>query len=251
MNKSFETNTNPQQFDRLIGLTGFAQSGKDESAKYLIAQDGYTRIAFADKLRATLYGLNPLVIVPYEFVAGLVEAARATGDLRAMYLIGGGAPYMNDKDTFKIVGLGHRLYRLRDLVDAVGWDEAKKVPEVRQLLQRNGTEAGRKIFGESFWIDQAFASAGDAKKVIVTDVRFDNEAEAVRDRGGVVIAVQRAGVGPVNDHASDRGIRADLVDAYIFNLLPAGSQGTPQTLAQLHKDVRSVVEHIFGASVTA
>ena len=43
----------------IIGLTGYAQSGKDTVAKILVEEYGYTRIAFADKIKEFLYDLNP------------------------------------------------------------------------------------------------------------------------------------------------------------------------------------------------
>lgn len=45
----------------IIGLSGYAQSGKDTLAKVLVDDYGYTRIAFADKIRDFLYEVNPLI----------------------------------------------------------------------------------------------------------------------------------------------------------------------------------------------
>lgn len=45
----------------IIGLSGYARSGKDEIAKVLVEEHGYTRVAFADKIREFLYELNPQV----------------------------------------------------------------------------------------------------------------------------------------------------------------------------------------------
>jgi hypothetical protein len=45
----------------VIGLMGYAQSGKDSVANILVEKYGYTRIAFADKIREFLYELNPMV----------------------------------------------------------------------------------------------------------------------------------------------------------------------------------------------
>jgi hypothetical protein len=45
----------------IIGLTGYAQSGKDTVAKILVENYGYTRVAFADKIRDFLYEMNPMV----------------------------------------------------------------------------------------------------------------------------------------------------------------------------------------------
>ena len=44
-----------------IGLVGYSQSGKDTVADILVKNYGYTRVAFADKIREFLYGLNPMV----------------------------------------------------------------------------------------------------------------------------------------------------------------------------------------------
>jgi hypothetical protein len=45
----------------IIGLTGYAQSGKDSVANVLVEQYGYTRVAFADKIRELLIETNPLI----------------------------------------------------------------------------------------------------------------------------------------------------------------------------------------------
>ena len=43
----------------IIGLSGYAQSGKDEVASILVESYGFTRVAFADKIRELLYEMNP------------------------------------------------------------------------------------------------------------------------------------------------------------------------------------------------
>jgi len=76
----------------------------------------------------------------------------------------------------------------------------------RILLQLLGTEAGRNIIHPNIWVNALFA---DYKKIaynwdcdgnttvkgypnwIITDVRFTNEAKAIKDRGGIVIRVNR------------------------------------------------------------
>lgn len=45
----------------IIGLSGYAQSGKDSVAKILVEEYGYTRIAFADKIKELLYEINPRI----------------------------------------------------------------------------------------------------------------------------------------------------------------------------------------------
>lgn len=69
--------------------------------------------------------------------------------------------------------------RLSDVVSTEGWDEAKKIPEVRRLMQKYGTEAGRDIHGQDCWIDLAEEFVGNHEKVAIRDMRFQNEWDAV------------------------------------------------------------------------
>ena len=108
--------------------------------------------------------------------------------------------------------------RLRDLVEAQGWDTAKRqYPEVRELLQRLGAGA-RAALGESVWLDHALRRV-DALPgpVVVSDVRYRNEAIALRNRGFTLVWVQRPGVGPANGHPSETDIPVELADATLFN----------------------------------
>lgn len=45
----------------IIGLSGYARSGKDTVAEYLVEHYGYTRVAFADAVRNYAYEINPLI----------------------------------------------------------------------------------------------------------------------------------------------------------------------------------------------
>jgi hypothetical protein len=57
----------------IIGLSGYARSGKDEVAKILMEEYGYKRIAFADKIRELLLETNPLIKDGFR-VEGVVDA---------------------------------------------------------------------------------------------------------------------------------------------------------------------------------
>jgi len=45
----------------IIGLTGYARSGKDEVAKILVERFGYQRLAFADQIKDILMLVNPIL----------------------------------------------------------------------------------------------------------------------------------------------------------------------------------------------
>jgi hypothetical protein len=88
---------------------------------------------------------------------------------------------------------------------------------VRRLLQTLGTEWGRDSIATDIWIrllDQRIADleSRGVQVVAVSDVRFANEAEYVRRRGGVVWLVRRPGTEAPADHSSEAcGIDADVV----------------------------------------
>jgi hypothetical protein len=117
---------------------------------------------------------------------------------------------------------------LRFLVDVLGWDSVKRDhPEARELLQRMGTEVGRNLFGQDFWVEQALAAIEreDGTQYVFTDCRFPNEAEAVRARGGRVWRIERPGVVAVNAHPSETSLDDYRFDAVIAN------DGTLEALA--------------------
>jgi len=154
----------------IIGLSGYAQSGKDTVAELLCLNYGYHRISFAQPMRDALMRLNPKV---------------------------GPEP-------------------LAHLVEDFGWEVAKQNLEVRRLLQVFGTEVGREMFGESFWIDIAFKQI-EQERVVFADVRFPNEAQAIVDKGGQVWRVQRENHKPINLHSSETALDNWRFDDVIFN----------------------------------
>lgn len=127
--------------------------------------------------------------------------------------------------------------RLADAIDDYGWDKAKVMfPEIRRLLQVFGTEVGRKMWDENFWI--TMASRGmtpNIKNYVFTDVRFPNELKAIKDAGGVTIRVIRDGVEPVNAHPSETALNDYIFDFTINN---------DGTVEQLQQVVLNIVEAV-------
>lgn len=121
--------------------------------------------------------------------------------------------------------------RIKDLLEFSDWEGAKTAPEVRQLLQRLGTEAGRNVLGQNIWVDALFNAPSDGR-IVVSDVRFPNEAAAIKARGGLVWRVERPGYGPVNNHPSETAIDDFDYDGHIVN---------DGDLAQLEVRVKEVV----------
>jgi hypothetical protein len=84
----------------------------------------------------------------------------------------------------------------------------------RYVAQTFGTDWGRNMIDHNIWVELAIRElAGD--RIVFTDVRFDNEAQAIRDAGGYVVEVVRRQEGSrtdYNTHSSEAGIDRRLID---------------------------------------
>jgi hypothetical protein len=95
----------------------------------------------------------------------------------------------------------------------------------RQMLQSLGTEWGRGMVHDEIWIRIAMEHASQhltvGRCVVITDVRFDNEAQAVIDAGGEVWRVKRPGWRGLADdaaaHQSEAGVSDHLIARTIDN----------------------------------
>lgn len=143
-----------------VGICGYGGSGKDVVADVLVADFGFVKVNMSDALDKYLRILNPLIPSPFRADPVCV-----------------------------------RYDKLREHTDYV---TAKKIPEVRELLQRLGTDVGRAIDPE-MWVKQMELEASKHANVVTTGIRFAEEAQPL----DLLIHVDRVGYGPVNDHVSD------------------------------------------------
>jgi len=182
----------------LVGLTGRAQHGKDTLGGILVEEFGFKRYAFADQLKSMALVLNPYVDSKYS----------------------------------------QRLYTL---VQDAGWDNAKLEPEVRRFLQVLGTEAVRDHLGADAWINALEKKLDDdglwdpqgpayGSRIVVTDVRFPNEAEWISKFGGVLWRLRRLNL---DDTVFDNGLGDHPSEAHIDSL-KADTEIIARTVDELH-----------------
>jgi len=180
----------------VIGLSGLAGSGKDTVADHLVHHYGFLKLAFAQPLKDALTALFGIT-----------------------------AQAMDDRQQKEAV------------IDWIG-----KSP--RQLLQTLGTEWGRHQVADDIWtrimqhrIKQIERNApySGIKGIVISDVRFENEAAWVRQRGWLVHIVRPATIenGMVaSSHASERGIKIKRHEDVILN---------DQGLVELRQQVDAVI----------
>lgn len=176
-----------------IAFIGRMRSGKDTAGGRLCEAHGYTRLAFADPLKDAALALDPWI--PYE----------------------------------RAVDLGISAARLSAVVDSVGWDRAKsEYPEVRRILQHMGQ--GVRALEPNFWVNQLtkrWWDLGPDTPTVVTDVRYRNEADALKAHGFKLVRITRPSswedvkAAALNDgvrsHPSETELSDYAVDAMIYN----------------------------------
>jgi hypothetical protein len=150
----------------IYGLTGKKQSGKTTASTYLASKiPNPIRINFKDAL---------LDEVEQKFPA-LIQAM------------------IDVMDRTEYNGWGWSTKRLFQ----------EKPPLMRALLQNYGTEVRRED-NQTYWIDKYKAKAESEERTIITDdVRFLNEAQTIKDLGGIIIRVIREDLPNDTSHTSE------------------------------------------------
>lgn len=177
-----------------IALIGKARSGKDTVARRLMQRHAYTRVAFADPLKGMALNIDPNISTASQPV------------------------------------------RLSTLVEATGWELAKDFyPETRRFLQNLGESV--RAFDPNFWVNVAMDKIDVADTwnlpVVVTDVRYINEALALRNRGFTMVRVVRPEIESTDTHASETELDNWAVRHTIHNV---------NALSELHAQVDALTD---------
>lgn len=152
----------------IVGVAGPIGAGKDVIASHLIKKYCFTRIAFADQLKQDV----------------LTRFART---LRALWTLNAQPGEPTSDDLWAMVYLS-------------------KPPGVRELLQEYGSEVRRQD-DPDYWVKRWKRAAREKRAFVVApDVRFVNEAQAIKSQHGLLLKVERPGKEEVG-HASETGLR--------------------------------------------
>ena len=109
----------------------------------------------------------------------------------------------------------------------------------RELLQTLGTDWGRTRVAPDIWLRCAKLEIDRARRfhatgLVITDIRFENEAQFVRDQGGQVWHLYRADAPNVRSHVSEAGVIEREGDAILHNV------GTLEMLYELADELLGV-----------
>ena len=170
----------------LIGLTGHAGAGKDAFANGLVKNLGYAKVSFASPV------------------------------LRIAMDLGLTVPHSNR--FLRLLGIRQEL---ESLIVKVGYVEAKKIPEVRSLLQNLGERVIRGELGDDVLIKAVMPDVKRMLKagrnVVISGVRTRAEAKAILEADGMLYMIHRPGVEAVNNSQLEAGEAFEFAMCHINN----------------------------------
>lgn len=170
---------------------------------------------------------------------GLMGKARSGKDTVADYLQGehsfGRYAFADPMKDMLEAAFGDK-FRNGDRERPIAW--LGKSP--RQLMQSLGTEWGRDEVHPDLWVliaNEAWqVSKARGESLVVSDVRFANEAQWIVDQGGVLIEIVRDNAEPVNAHLSEN-VDLDQFPRYVVD--------NNLTFASLYHQVELLLERIY------
>ena len=173
----------------VIGLGHKIRTGKDTAAKALVRELGFTQASFANALKQEIIDTIPRTLLAYaeEHFSGEEYDSRDRAD------------------------------QINDLI------YTNRTPVTRALLQEWGTEL-RRSEDEDYWVKKLEKQiiAGDyGNRVVITDMRFPNEAAMVRRLRGKTVRIDRPGMPQLN-HPSETSL--DDYQGWDACIINAGTQ---------------------------
>lgn len=112
---------------------------------------------------------------------------------------------------------GWHYSRLSEMILARGEERAKELPEVRQVWQRLGV-AMREHVDPDVWLNATMRNVlTEDRPVVLTDVRFPNEADAIEAAGGLLVRVVRASAPTDDAHVSETALDGRDCGATLVN----------------------------------
>lgn len=178
----------------IIGLSGYAKSGKDTVAEMILQAQPDSNW----------------------------QIKKFSGKLKLIASILTGIPEAHFEDqNFKQSNLSSE-WDTRTLKLGLPIETVTEHMSVREFLQKLGTDAVRDGLHANAWVNALMADYRSEEIVeklsdymsrvtppsnwVITDCRFPNEAQAIKDKGGIIVRIDRTGVAPVNAHPSETSL---------------------------------------------
>ena len=179
---------------KLIGLSGRAGSGKDTVANYMVNNYNYTKLSFGNVLKdvvSCIFGW------PRHLLEGDTKESRE---------------FREKEDKW--------------------WSTHLKIKITPRIaLQKIGTDVFRMHFHPDIWLLILKKQITKYDKIVVTDIRFLNEYNMIKNMGGTIIKISR------NEQIKDTHLSENILDNIQFKY-EIDNNGT---IKELHQKINNLL----------
>lgn len=209
---------------RLIGISGYMESGKDSAARLaseiLTGEGSVETVAFANKMKefvARSLGIDNYEVIAHEgqMFFGMKNSIKRVNELKSQEIV----IFQGREEIHSLTGrqlLQNVGPAARDLIDIDFWvNLVLPIPHYNSLpfdCPSGPAEQKRTDDTNNHNLQEMYP---EADVVIVTDVRYDNEAVRIHELGGEIWRVERENT-ESDGHESEITLE-DHIDRYIYN----------------------------------
>ncbi len=192
----------------IIGINGYMGSGKDTVGRMIQYIDSRSNASFEDWSKPNLYrgyDISPLSM--YEDEKNSWQIKKFAGKLKEIASLMTGIPIEKFEDQeFKKTNMSEE------------WNNHGMPMTVRQFLQKLGTDAIRDGLHSNAWVNSLLSDYQPfLSRWIITDTRFPNEGKSIKERGGIIIKVNRPSLTSTDRHISETALDDWEFDEVIEN----------------------------------
>jgi hypothetical protein len=184
----------------IIAFSGVKFAGKDTAAEGLIRSYGFKRIGLADRLK--------------DICSHVFSICRKDMD------------DPSKKETAFEEPISINSEHIRDLLDLLRFDGflfdmestcrdicknfiGKILTSIRDMLQTVGTDICRTYIQDDIWLCYIKSLITPAHNYVITDARFKNERDYLKDLGAILILIKRPGYESKSTHISENQLGLD------------------------------------------
>lgn len=212
----------------VIGIGGEKYSGKDTIADFFVERFDFVKLSFADPLRDICSKATGIPVEEFlneslkdEFIE---EVHFGLNTIEKLIEVSNSYRPLNEQEQAKV----------KEILIGRNFDTRRKI------LQFVGSEVFRQGVEQEFWVNILKSRAANHAKVIVSDMRFENERKAISSLRGVLMRVERPLQNPEgtpDKHISELSLGSNTdYDVYVKN---------DSSLAHLYQGLDTWYNHIF------
>lgn len=197
----------------IIGLSGKKHSGKTTLANHIIAAHPTFEIrSYAQVLKEVL---SVILGIPADAMDDPEVKSQKAGikGWRIMRKDGANNPLPKVYASYGDATDEMMKFKLwADKFEAVVFE-----PTIRELLQMVGTDLFREKIHPNIWVDALMRRYSQENDWVIADVRFPNEAAAIKKKGGILVRVERPSIPSSDLHPSETALDDYKFDYIIQN----------------------------------